>query len=417
MNTLTFKNKLSIGIGAAIGNILEWYDFILYALFATIIANQFFSAASSQIRLLYVFVVFAVGYFMRPLGGALIGHIGDKYSRKIALILTISTMGIATALIGILPTYTTLGIAAPLLLILLRIIQGIALGGEYPGSLVVLTEIANKKYRASAASVGLSAGLLGALLGVGVSNLLSSILNSNQLANWGWRIPFILGIFLAGIGLYLRFKIFPEIAFKKADEIKIPFLHLIKYQKLTILKAWLMLFSAGVYTGILTIFLVAYTTHYLHMELKTAFRLSLLVNLIILLLFPVGAFLSDKVGHHKCWLIIGSIMVAVTAYPLYVWMNHSVASCFWAFSIMAAIYSIGLAPISAFLVLLFPPHIRYSGFAISHGLSFSIIGGTSPIILNWLAYHFNTIAPSFYGILSCVITIIALYFTQAKNFD
>jgi MFS family permease len=287
-------------------------------------------------------------------------------------------------------------------------IQGLAIGGEFPGSMVILTELASHSHRAFLGSVGLSVGLLGMLLGVGISNLLSSTLSSTQLFVWGWRIAFLIGLGLAAVGLYLRFKVFPESPISKAEVVHIPLLELMRHQKTNILKAFLSMASAAVYTGILTLFLVAYVTHYQHMDLKLAFRLSLVMTVLSLLLFPLGAWFADKINNHKSWLIAGNIVVAIVTYPLFLWMQQGVWACFWAFIVLTSIYSISLGPTAAFLVLLFPAHIRYSGFAISHGLAFSVIAGTSPLILNWLSSFHSNVAPSFYGILACLVTAMVL---------
>jgi MHS family proline/betaine transporter-like MFS transporter len=398
--------KLRTIIGAVIGNALEWYDFSLYALFATILQSHFFAKGSQPF--VAVFGVFAVGYLMRPLGGMLIGHIGDKYSRKTALILTIFVMGLSTALIGILPSYATAGMMAAFFLVLLRMIQGMAIGGEFPGSMVILTEMAGPKHRGFLGSVGLSIGLLGMILADGVANLLSSTLSPSQLFDWGWRIAFLLGLALAGVGLYLRFKVFSENKVNKSEMVHIPLIELMHHHKGTIIRTVLSMTAAGVYTGILTLFLVSYVTHYQHMDMKLAFKLSLSMVIVSVFLFPLGAWLADKWQNFRRWLIVGNIVIALATYPLFLWMQQGTVECFFAFLILAIVFSIGTGPIAAFLVLQFPETIRYSGFAISHGLTFSIIAGTSPLILNWLSYSYGPVAPCFYGIFACLITVIAL---------
>jgi MHS family proline/betaine transporter-like MFS transporter len=356
-----------------------------------------------------------VGYFMRPIGGIIIGHIGDKYSRKTALILTISLMGISTALIGLLPTYAAIGMTAPILLVLLRIVQGIALGGEFPGSMVILTELASRKHRGALGAIGLSVGLLGMLLASAVSNTLSSTLTPTQLLDWGWRIAFLLGLALAGVGLYLRFKVFPETAVNRAEVFHIPVVELSRRQKSTILKSFLSLASAGVYTGILNLFTVTYVTHYLHMDMKVAFRLELLVTLALTVLFPLGAWLADKGGNLKSWLVVGNTALAIVTYPLFLWMQRGPEECVTAFLLLTVVYAVCLAPIAAWLVLQFPSRLRYSGFAIAHGLAFSLIGGTSPLILNWLASSYGNSAPCFYGILASLLSAAALYTTKSAT--
>ncbi|HSX11663.1 MAG TPA: MFS transporter [Chlamydiales bacterium] len=403
--------KLSVIIGATIGNVLEWYDFILYALFATTLQSQFFAENS----FIAVFGVFAVGYVMRPFGGVLIGHIGDRYSRKTALILTILIMGIATALIGLLPTYASIGVSAALLLILLRMIQGIALGGEFPGSMVILTELASPKHRGFLGAVGLSVGLSGMLIASGLANVLSSTLTPEELMEWGWRLAFLLGLVLAFVGLYLRFKVFLESAVTKAEVIHIPLFELLRHQKGAVLKAFLSMASAGVYTGILTLYTVTYVTHYLHMDLHLAFRLELYMTLAVFLLFPLGALLADKSRNFKNWLIFGNLAVGLSTYPLFLWMQTGTSACFWAYILLAMVYSIGLGPIAAHLVLQFPAPLRYSGFAIAHGLTFSIIGGTSPLVLDWLTTSYGPVAPCLYGIVACLIAAATL--STTKNTD
>lgn len=408
------ERRFKIIVANIIGTALEWYDFALFGIFATLLAQHFFPKGDPKAALIGTLGIFAVGYLMRPLGGAIIGHMGDRKSRRIALIISLLIMGLATSLIGLLPTYSSIGIGAPLLLILLRVIQGLAVGGEFPGSLVVLTELAAENRQAFTPSLALVGSGIGILAGSGFASLLADMLSKSQIQQWGWRIPFLFGLVLSLLGLYLRGKIWREQDEDIIAHDSIPFLELLKHNKCDLLKAFCLLSLGAVITGMLSIFLVPYLTHYLHMPLATAYKVLFAVTAIMLLGFPISAYLADHFSVHKKWLLISVALLAICCYPLFVWMQHGERSAIFAVLILAVLYDFSFGPFTPLLIRLFPREVRYSGVAIVHGLAFSIIAGTAPLLLNGLVLKFGTTAPSFYIIVACVAAFTVIYLSDYR---
>ncbi len=409
-----FQPRFKIIIASTIGSMLEWYDFALFGIFATLIAKHFFPRIDPEAALIGSLGVFAVGYLMRPIGGAIIGHMGDRKSRRRALIVTLLMMGAATTLIGLLPTYSRIGIWATLLLILFRVIQGLAVGGEFPGSFVILAEYAKPNLRAFTISLSLVGAVLGILAGSGIANLLTWFLPESALQAWGWRLPFLFGIVLALLGLYIRAKVWREEKTKAPDIVKIPLLQLIKYSKLNLLKTFFILSLGAVLAGILTIFLVTYLTQYLNISSAIAYRLLFMSSLIMLITFPIAAFIADRFNIHRQWLIIGLFVLAISVYPLFLLMQQGTVACTIAVALLSAIAYFAYGPFGPIMIDLFPKHIRYSGVAIMHGLAFSILAGTTPLFMNWLVLKLGKTAPSYYIIIFALATLIAVYASKKK---
>jgi len=200
----TGNGRGRVAAAGVVGNVLEWYDFALYGYLATIFAGQFFPSEDPLTSLIGAYAVFAIGFLARPLGGVIYGHIGDRFGRRRLLTLSVVLMGVPTFLLGLLPTYASVGILAPILLVALRFIQGISTGGEFVGSIVFLVEHAPQKRRAFFGSLANLGALIGGLLGAGVAWLMTALLPSAELYDWGWRLPFLSGIIVAGAGLWIR---------------------------------------------------------------------------------------------------------------------------------------------------------------------------------------------------------------------
>src|SRR6201986_2732445 len=216
LGTGTLMRRVKAVAGAGIGNVLEWYDFTVYAYLAGILGAKFFVSTDENSALLATFAVFGVGFVARPLGGLLIGLFGDKFGRKPALLLTFLIIAGSTGLIGILPTYASIGVAAPVLLVLARLLQGISAGGEWGGAASFLVEWAPAHRRGLYGSLHPCAITLGMLLGSGVTGALTTALGSATMADWGWRLPFLLGTLLGPVGLYVRSKVDETPVFERA---------------------------------------------------------------------------------------------------------------------------------------------------------------------------------------------------------
>jgi predicted MFS family arabinose efflux permease len=398
------RNKATL-LACVIGNALEWYDFTLYALLATIIANLFFPQYDKHIALINSFGIFAIGYLMRPLGGLLLGHIGDKISRKKALIITILVMGVATTLIGLLPSYQHWGVMSAILLAVLRMIQGLGVGGEYPGSMVLLIEITPQENNVFIASLSFIGAVCGMFLASIVSMLVSHSMSHHAFATWGWRIPFLLGIVLAALGIYIRLKLWrndmPILYSNTKKPVVLLFTQFFKPLLYTI-AIWS--FTA-VYTGCLMIFLVTYLTHYLHLSMKTALLSETLFTILVALAYLLGAKLVDKLQCYHRWMLIGLFVNVILLYPLFLLMGTNHIVIFMALAVAIIIGAMAQSPAIKVITGSFPKSVRYTGTALSMGFAMSLFAGTAPMLLIWMIEHFGTTAPAFYLILSAIVSM------------
>lgn len=408
---VTLRKTLIAGM---IGNVMEWYDFALFGYFAPVIAHLFFPSDNHLVSLINTFGVFAAGFLMRPVGAAIFGHIGDTTGRKRALTISVVLMAVPTFLMGLLPTYAQIGALAPILLTLLRLLQGLSVGGEYTGSMTLLVESAPPARRGFIGSWIPFSACMGILLGSGVGALFTADLSSDALHAWGWRLPFLVGILVGGIGLYLRSGLAESPDFQAlrttADMASSPVQEAFAHHRTEIVTAvglnWLN--GAAFYT------IFVYLTTYLASILKFPLSSALLINTISMaflgLLMPIMGALSDKVGR-KSMLLAGSLGLAVLSYPLFRLLTHDTFEFILAgqlvFAFLIAMY---FSPLPATIVDLFPPRTRCTGLSISYNFALAIFGGTAPLVATYLIKETGSIlSPSLYLIVSAVVSMIVAY--------
>lgn len=411
------KSRKNLIIPGIFGNILEWYDFALYGYFAPIIAHLFFPMHDYVSSLLATFGVFAVGFIMRPFGALIFGHFGDKVGRKKTLATAVILMAIPTTLIGLLPTYAHVGVLAGILLTACRLFQGLAIGGEFAGSIVYITEHAPQQRRGLYGSWAMFSAFAGLLLGSGVSALAGSIMSTEALNSWGWRIPFLAGLFLGFIGLYLRLRM-PETpnflaAQKSARLLKKPLKEAFKTASLPMLIAVGLIFLPSMGFYLLFVYLSSYISTYLHVPLQTALVINTISMIGITLFMPLVGALSDKIGR-KPVLIIGAINYIIFSYPLFLLMQQATFSTIliaqFCFAILVC-FAYAASP--ATLVELFPTNIRYTAMAFPYNLANALFGGTAPLVATYLINRSNTIlAPSFYLIFAGMVMLVSIFFIK-----
>lgn len=403
-------------ISCAIGNILEWYEFMIFGYFAPIIGTLFFPSSSSLISLFKAFGVFAIGVFVRPLGGILFGHIGDKYGRKPALIYSIYLMSFPTIAIGFLPDYNSIGIIAPITLLIIRVLQGLSMGGEYAGTMTYLVESTEQSRRGFFGGFAACSLTIGMALGSLVFTLTHVLLEKDQILSWGWRIPFLISVVGLLWGIYLRTRLQdPPIyldSIHKYGSSKFPikeiFQHDFKHLLHTILVQCFL--AVSMYT--LTILYTMYAKD--HFVLSNAPLSSLILNTPGIIAIGVAAVvsgkLSDLYGKKKVliWSSGLSILVAYLTCPLIT--QGSKLSFFIAHFSLSILTGCFLGPIPALLAESFRTKIRYTSIALSNNLSMGIFGGTAPVVITYLIDKFNTnCTPNYYLMLSAAISIISLF--------
>lgn len=404
---MTQKSIAKIVTPGLIGNVLEWYDFALYGYFAVIISPLFFPSDNPTLSLITTMAVFAIGFIMRPLGAILFGHLGDRFGRKNSLATAILLMAIPTTLIGLLPGYDQIGITAPLLLIGCRLLQGLAVGGEFTGSIVYILEHVSDKKRGFYGSLAMSSAFLGLILGSLAANLvgLTDI-------EWAWRIPFLFSIFLGGIGLYLRLGMpeSPEFEkFKKEGQIvKSPLKQVIKHHPWQVLSATALVLLPAMGFYLSFVYLPTYLHHFLHVDLEHAQLINTLTMAVVIFAIPCCGLLSDKIGKRHL-LLAGSLAFMSLSIPLYVLLDErNTEVIIVTQALFALLVAISYAAIPATLFELFPPQIRFTGLSLPYNLANAFFGGTAPLIATSLI-HFtgSLIAPGIYLTLASIITLIA----------
>ena len=403
-----------------VGNILEWYDFAAFGYFAPLIGLQFFPSDSHSASLIKAFGVFAAGYLMRPLGGVIFGHIGDRLGRKKALQISVIMMALPTTLLGLLPTHSQIGLAAAVLLMILRLIQGISVGGELIGSISFVTETAPPEKRGLVGSWTLFSAVGGVMLGSLTAALLHFVLSPDALAAWGWRLPFLPGILVGGFGLWLRNGLEETPDFKRAMEKgriqKIPLVEVLRHQPGRILHVvgLVCLMAMGFY--MLFLWWPTYLTHMVRPPVNHALFLNTAATLFLMALIPLAGWLSDRMGRRNI-LMASALVMALAAYPLFVLTDYGVlAGALLAQFVFALILSVPEGTLPSTMVEMFPTQTRLSGVGMGYNLAMAVFGGTTPLVCTWLVSATGDIAaPAFYLIAVSVVSLVAAYFIPIKE--
>ncbi|MGQ3888855.1 MFS transporter [Legionella sp. CNM-1927-20] len=403
-----------------LGNILEWYDFSLYGYFAPIIAKLFFPTSDKLLSLLATFGVFATGFIMRPIGALLFGYFGDRHGRKKTLAASIILMAIPTTLIGLLPTYQQIGIFAGILLLICRLLQGLAVGGEFCGSIVYITEHSPINRRGMFGSWAMFSAFAGLLLGSGVSALFNTLLSLEELTNWGWRIPFLAGLLLGAVGLYFRLRM-PEtpnfVTIQNKQQILVnPVNQAFKFAVQPMVISAALVFLPAMSFYLLFVYLPSYMTEILGMSLRRSLTINTISMLGIILVIPWIGLLSDIIGR-KPVLLIGAIGFSIFSYPLFLLIQHTTfISVLLAQVIFAILVSFAYAAIPATLVELVGTNIRYTAMSFPYNLSNAVFGGTAPLIATYLIEKTNNpLAPSFYLIFAAIIMFFVVLLLQESH--
>ncbi|RYU09369.1 MFS transporter [Nocardioides iriomotensis] len=409
----TVKRAIS---ASAIGNMTEWFDYGVYAYATTYITAQFFPEAGTAATLL----VFAVSFVFRPLGGLVLGPLGDRLGRKAVLASTIMLMAGATFAIGLLPGHATIGIWAPVLLVLLRVVQGFSAGGEYGGAATFMAEYAPSRRRGFLGSFlefGTLAGFTaGALIVLGTE----LVVGSTAMADWGWRIPFLVAGPLGAVGLYLRTKledtpIFNELQEEQgAHDGKLGLGHELRELFTTYRRPLFALGGLVVALNVCNYTLLAYMPTYLENKIGLSSTASLTVviigQLVMMLVIPVSGRLSDRLGRKPLWWtsLAGLFVLAI---PMYLLMAQSFVLAIVAFAVLGLLYVFQLSTISATFPAMFPTQVRFAGFAIAYNVSTALFGGTAPYLNEALIEATgNSLVPAFSMMAACAVGGIALLF-------
>jgi metabolite-proton symporter len=387
------KSELRTVVASSlVGTTVEWYDFFLYGTAAGIVFPKlFFPSSEPAVGTLLAFATFAVGFVARPVGGLIFGHIGDRIGRKNTLVATMLIMGVATFLIGVIPTYAAIGMTAPILLVALRVAQGIAVGGEWGGAVLMAVEYAPRGKRGfygSMPQIGLAIGLA---LGTGVFALVGFVLPDSAFFSWGWRIAFMLSAILVGVGLYIRLKVMETPAFRKLEKTEakatVPAVQMIndplsrRHLLLGMGSRW----AEGLAFNMWAVFTISYGTGTLHLG-KQPILLAVMAAAVTMIFFiPVFGRLADHFDRRHLY-TAGIVLLAIAAYPALALLGtgNTVVIVVTIVVVLGVIYPIVYAPEASLFAELFPTRVRYTGISVVYQLSGIVASGLTPLILAYL---------------------------------
>lgn len=415
-----------VAAASAIGATIEWYDFFLYGVVTPIVFNKlFFPASDPTVGILLAYATFAVGFVARAFGGVVFGHFGDKVGRKTVLVVTLLLMGLSTTVIGLLPTYEQIGIWAPCLLLFLRILQGLGLGGEWGGAVLMAVEHAPERHRAFYGSwpqMGVPAGLC---LATGVISLLS-LMPEAAFLSYGWRIAFLLSAVMVAVGLYIRLTVLetPEFLEMKesGDESAVPVMEVITRFPKEVFLGMGARYVEGVAFNVFAIFVISYAVTYLQLPRSVALNAVIISSLLMLITMPVYGMLSDKYGINLIY-GLGCALVALFSIPSFLLMSHSAATGESVWFTLALVGPLAIAfpavfgTQAALFASLFPPRVRYSGVSFVYQCSGVFASGPTPVIAtSLLSYSTGSYWPIVaYLFFVSVVSIFSVYKISKLN--
>lgn len=409
--------KRAIAVG--IGNFMEWFDFAIYGYFAAVIGMLFFPSSAPGVSLLSSLAVFAVGFMSRPLGALILGPIGDKMGRRAVLIITVFGMGVCTTIIGLIPPYASIGIAAPILLITMRFIQGMMVGGEWSSAGIYIVESAAQNRRATAASIITGTAGYAFLFGTFTAAMLSSNLTDEQLASWGWRIPFVASIIMTGVAIFIRRKLGDTPVYE----------HMVKQRELPTSQlpskkvrrqAFITSFAFSALFGVSLYYFITYANNHLvttvGLSKSNALWLCSIALVVYCIMHPLVGRFSDAFGRRKL-LLSTAAALTVLAYPIFLMLNSgSTILILGGLITLAILVSITAVMDVVLLVEVFPASIRSTGAALGHNIALACLAGPGPFIAAYLIRETgNPNVPAWYLSIVSLICLIVLWKTLPET--
>jgi len=404
-------------VAATIGNIFEWFDFVVYGFFAVTIAEVFFPAGNPTVSLLITFGAFGLAYFVRPLGAIVVGGYTDRAGRKAGLLLSMALMMIGTTLMAVTPGFATIGLAAPIIITIARLLQGFSVGGEFGSAVSFLAEHGGGRRGFSASWQFATGGLITVLASL-FGLTLSSLLTHEQLVDWGWRIPYVFGMLIGPAGLYVRAKVVETPEFLEAEKpATIPIRDVLRRHPLPVLLALGISIISNSSFYILA-YIPTYGVKTLHLPASTGFTATLIGGAILAIGCPLAGYWSDKLPRRTLLMVITCWLFVLTSYPAFYLMAAwpSLAACIIAvgwLQFVKAGYS-GVLP--SVLSEQFPVAVRAIGVSLGFSTAVSVFGGLAPLVATWLiAATGNSLSPSFYLIFTALLSLFALMAIQSRG--
>ena len=403
-------------VAATIGNVLEWFDFVVYGFFAVTIAEVFFPAGNPTVSLLITFSAFGLAYFVRPLGAIVVGGFTDRAGRKAGLLLSIALMMIGTTLMAVTPGYATIGLAAPILILIARLLQGFSVGGEFGSAVTFLAEQTASRKGFVASWHWASTGITNALASA-FGIVLTSILSPEQLGEWGWRVPFLFGILVGPIGLYIRRRLDETPEYAEIKPTRTPVRDVLRVHPIECLLAMgaAVISNSSAY---IILYIPTYAIKEMHLPQATGYIATFVGAVVLGIASPIAGHFSDKFGRSgilsgTAWLFFLTTPVVFYLMIAYPSLATAVFAASW-LSLVKAGYS-GVLPSQ--LAELFPTRLRGIGVSLSFAIAVTIFGGFTPFVSTWLiSVTGNSLSPSFYIMFTAALSIIALAFVRSRRY-
>ncbi|MCA8335181.1 MFS transporter [Burkholderia multivorans] len=399
---------------ASIGNALEWFDLIVYGFFAVTIAKLFFPATSEATSLLLTLGTFGLSYLIRPIGGFVLGAYADRAGRKASLLLSIAMMMGGTLLIAAMPTYASIGILAPLGIMLSRLMQGFSAGGEFASSTAFLVEHAPQR-RGFMSSWQFASQGLATLLASGFGALLTFTLTPAQLESWGWRVPFLFGLAIGPVGLYIRRYVDEGVEFRTQARAEAPVRELFTHYKMRLLLAiGALVISTAI--NYMVLYMPTYAIKQLGLPASTGFAATLATGFVLTLVTPLVGHLSDRTGRIRV-MTAAALLMLLTVWPTFAWLarHASFATMLAALIWIGALKAMYCGALPALMAELFPAQTRATGLAVSYNTGVTLFGGFAPFVITWLiSATGNRLSPALYLIGCAILSLVALFVARTR---
>lgn len=416
------KKELNrVVLASVVGSFVEWFEFSVYGYLAAILGKVFFPSSEPGMQLIASLAAFAVAFFARPFGGFLFGPIGDRYGRKNVLTVTILMMALATCAIGLIPSHDTIGIAAPILLVVMRLLQGISAGGEGSGAAIFVAEYCSDKHRTAVTSWVEVGCISGFAFGAIITTILTSLFTADQINDWAWRVPFLLALPLGAIGLYIRNHLeetptFQAVRESKTAPPKVSWRHLFETHKGPLLQSCGLIIVTNITLYTVVTYIPTYLISTLTMAPAQGFMLSLGPQIFLIVMIPVMGWLADRITR-KATMLAGSVAILVLAIPCFSMLSTGgYLEKLAALMVMNLCLAAMLGCIFAAVPALFAPHVRFTGMAISYNVSVALFAGTAPMLNAWLIQRTgNPMMPAYYLMLGALVGVVALLYSRDRT--